>query len=155
MSKTWIEVADGRTGPLAGTVQYLLNAHGYSVTIDDEVGSGTVSAIAQFQTDHGLTADGIVGNQTWPVLVIEVAQGAQGDAVRAVQDQLRYRDLPECKNLAVDGVFGPLTEAAVRAFQTYVRDNQAVWVDEPVVVDGIAGINTWYAITLDLGPLPE
>ncbi|HEY5426452.1 MAG TPA: peptidoglycan-binding domain-containing protein, partial [Candidatus Tumulicola sp.] len=120
MSKTWIEIAGGRIGPVAGTVQYLLNAHGYSVTVDDHVGPATTSAIAQFQTDNGLTADGIVGNQTWPVLLVEAAQGAQGDAVRAVQDQLRYRDLPECLNLAVDGAFGPLTDAAIRAFQTYV-----------------------------------
>jgi peptidoglycan hydrolase-like protein with peptidoglycan-binding domain len=155
MSKTWIEVTDGRIGPLAGTVQYLLNAHGYSVTIDDQVGPATTSAIAQFQTDKGLSVDGIVGNQTWPVLVVEVAQGARGDAVRAAQDQLRYRDLPECLNLTVDGAFGPLTDAAVRAFQTYVRDNQAVWLDEPMIVDGVVGINTWYASSLDLGPLPE
>lgn len=155
MSKTWVEVANGRAGPLAGTVQYLLNAHGYSVTVDDQVGPVTTSAIAQFQADNGLNVDGIVGNQTWPVLIVEVEQGAHGDAVRAAQDQLRYRDLPECRNLAVDGAFGPLTDAAVRAFQTYVRDNQMVWLDEPMIVDGIVGENTWYALTLDLGPLPE
>jgi peptidoglycan hydrolase-like protein with peptidoglycan-binding domain len=155
MAKDWIQVETGRIGPLAGTVQYLLRVHGYSVTVDDEVGPDTTAAIKAFQTFRGLTSDGIVGNQTWPALIVDVSQGDQSDAVRAAQDQLRYRDLPECKNLTVDGDFGPLTDAAVRAFQTYVRDNQAVWVDEPVVVDGIVGINTWYAIVLDLGPLPE
>ncbi len=155
MAKDWIQVETGRIGPLAGTVQYLLRVHGYSVTVDDQVGSDTTAAIKAFQTFRGLTSDGIVGNQTWPALIVNVSQGDQSDAVRAAQDQLRYRDLPECKNLTVDGDFGPLTDAAVRAFQTYVRDNQAVWVDEPVVVDGIVGINTWYAIVLDLGPLPE
>jgi hypothetical protein len=43
----------------------------------------------------------------------------------------------------------------VRAFQEYVRDNQAAFVDVPVVVDGIVGSNTWYSLVLDLGPLPE
>jgi peptidoglycan hydrolase-like protein with peptidoglycan-binding domain len=155
MAKTWIEVADGRTGPLADTVQYLLNARGYTVAVDGQVGPQTVAAIEAFQNDNGLVADGVVGNDTWPKLIIELAQGSTGDAVRAAQDQLRYRDLPECKNLAVDGDFGPLTDAAVRAFQTYVKDNQAVWVDVPVVVDGIVGVNTWYSLVLDLGPLPE
>ena len=155
MAKDWIQVETGRAGPLAGTVQYLLRVHGYSVTVDDQVGPDTTAAIKAFQTFRGLTSDGIVGNQTWPALIVDVSEGDQSDAVRAAQDQLRYRDLPECKNLTVDGDFGPLTDAAVRAFQTYVRDNQAVWVDEPVVVDGIVGINTGYAIVLDLGPLPE
>jgi peptidoglycan hydrolase-like protein with peptidoglycan-binding domain len=155
MAKNWIQVETGRIGPLADSVQYLLRAQGYSVTVDGQVGPQTTAAIKAFQTVRGLTSDGVVGNQTWPVLLIEVSQGDQGDAVRAVQDQLRYRDLPECKNLAVDGDFGALTDAAVRAFQAYVRDNQAALVDEPVIVDGIAGVNTWYALVLALGPLPE
>jgi lysozyme family protein len=155
MAKDWVDVKSGRVGPLADTVQYLLKARGYTVIVDGNVGPQTTSAIESFQSDNGLTVDGVVGNQTWPALIVEVQQGSQGDAVRAAQDQLRYRVLPECLNLAVDGDFGPLTEAAVRAFQTYVRDNQAVWVDVPVVVDGIVGINTWYSFVLDLGPLPE
>jgi len=84
-----------------------------------------------------------------------VSQGDSGDAVSGAQDQLSLRDLPECKNLTVDGSFGTLTDAAVRAFQTYIRDNQAAWVDVPVVVDGVVGINTWYSFVLALGPLPE
>jgi lysozyme family protein len=153
--KSWIEVANGRIGPLASTVQYLLNERGYHITVDGVVGAETTQAIAAFQSDNGIASDGIVGNMTWPLLIVEVAQGSQGDAVRAAQDQLRYRDLPECLNLTVDGDFGALTDAAVRAFQTYVRDHQAALLDEPMIVDGIVGENTWYAITLDLGPLPE
>jgi peptidoglycan hydrolase-like protein with peptidoglycan-binding domain len=155
MAKNWIHVETGRIGPLADSVQYLLRARGYGVTVDGQVGPETTTAIEAFQSDSALTPDGIVGNATWPVLIIEASQGDQGDAVSAVQDQLRYRDLPECRNLAVDGDFGSLTDAAVRAFQAYVRDNQAALVDEPVVVDGIAGVNTWYALVLALGPLPE
>lgn len=136
-------------------MQYLLNARGYPVTVDGEIGPLTDAAIKSFQTDNSLTADGIVGNQTWPLLVAEVAQGDSGDAVKAAQDQLSMRTIPECLNLTVDGSFGPLTEAAVRAFQTYIRDNQAWEVDVPVIVDGIVGINTWYSLEIDLGPLPE
>lgn len=155
MAKTWVEAKLGRVGPLADTVQYLLRARGYDVVVDGTIGPMTAAAIEAFQGDNGLTVDGIVGGETWPALIIEIAQGAHGDAVRAAQDQLRYRVLPECLNLAVDGSFGPLTGAAVRAFQTYIRDNQAWYVDVPVVVDGIVGINTWYSFVLSLGPLPE
>ncbi len=155
MSKTWVQASAGRTGPLADTVQYLLNARGYAVTVDGQMGPATTAAIKAFQQDSGLAADGTVGNQTWPALIIEIAEGDDGDEVRAAQDQLRIRDLPECKTLAVDGVFGPLTDAAVRAFQTYVRDNQSALLDQPMSVDGIVGENTWYALVLDFGPLPE
>lgn len=136
-------------------MQYLLNARGYHVTVDGNFGALTDAAVKAFQTDNGLTADGVVGNKTWPLLVVEVSQGDSGEAVKAAQDQLSIRTIPECLNLAVDGSFGPLTDKAVRAFQTYIRDNQAAEVDVPVVVDGIVGINTWYSLNLDLGPLPE
>jgi lysozyme family protein len=155
MAKNWVTVKSGRIGPLARTVQYLLSAQGYAVAVDGQVGAQTTNAIVAFQTDNNLTADGIVGNQTWPVLIVEVAQGAQGDAVSAAQDQLRFRDLPECRNLVVDGAFGALTDAGVRAFQTYVSNEQAALLDEPMAVDGVVGENTWYALVLDLGPLPE
>jgi peptidoglycan hydrolase-like protein with peptidoglycan-binding domain len=155
MSKTWIEVASGQSGRLANTVQFLLGARGYDVIVDGTVDPQTTSAIKAFQTDNGLTADGVVGNQTWPALIMEVAQGSKGDAVCALQDQLRYRNLAQCRNLAVDGKFGPLTEAAVRAFQLYVRDNQASRVDVPVQIDGVAGVNTWYTLVIGLGPLQE
>jgi len=132
-----------------------LNARGYSVTVDGNIGPTTTAAIESFQADNGLVAEGVVGNETWPKLIIEVAQNDTGDAVEAAQDQLSIRDLPQTKNLSVDGIFGPLTDAAVRAFQQYVHDYQSTVVDVPVVVDGIVGINTWYWFVLGLGPLPE
>ena len=155
MAKNWVTVQSGRIGPLARTVQYLLSAQGYAIAVDGEVGPQTIDAIKAFQSENGLTVDGIVGNQTWPELIVEVGEGDQGDAVSAAQDQLSVRDLPETRNLTVDGVFGPLTTSAVRALQTYIKDNQSALVDEPVVVDGVVGINTWYCFVMDLGPLPE
>jgi peptidoglycan hydrolase-like protein with peptidoglycan-binding domain len=155
MSITWIQASAGRTGPLADTVQYLLNERGYGLTVDGQIGPATTAAIEAFQQANSLAVDGIVGNQTWPALIVEIRQGDEGDAVRAAQDQLRYRDLPECKNLAVDGIFGPLTDAAVRAFQTYVSANQSALLEEPMPVDGVVTENTWYALVMDLGPLPE
>ncbi len=57
-----------------------------------------------------------------------LSQGARGEDVRDLQDQLRARG----HDIAVDGHFGPQTEAAVRAFQRA----------ENLVVDGVAGPNT-------------
>lgn len=54
--------------------------------------------------------------------------GSTGDAVKALQARLN-RDYPLYSHLAVDGVFGPATEAVVREFQKRAR----------LAVDGIAG----------------
>ncbi len=46
----------------------LKNAGYYNGAIDGKVGSGTKSAIMQFQKDNNLKADGLLGNQSWNVL---------------------------------------------------------------------------------------
>jgi murein L,D-transpeptidase YcbB/YkuD len=43
----------------------LKNAGYYTGSIDGKIGSKTKEAIAQFQKDHGLKADGIIGRNTW------------------------------------------------------------------------------------------
>jgi len=65
----------------------------------------------------GLAGDRVVGNQTWPALIVTVRPGATGDAVKAAQSQIVAR-APGL--LAVDGVYGPATEAAVNAFKAAV-----------------------------------
>jgi len=47
---------------------------------------------------------------SWPV----VQNGSQGHPIRTLQLLLRAQG----HNLSVDGMFGPATEAAVKAFQT-------------------------------------
>ncbi|MEW5894385.1 MAG: peptidoglycan-binding protein [Candidatus Omnitrophota bacterium] len=50
-------------------VQRALKAAGYyEGAIDGKVGPGTKAAITQFQKDNGLTADGLLGRQTWTAL---------------------------------------------------------------------------------------
>ena len=50
-------------------VQNALKRAGYDPgPIDGAAGHKTKSSIKQFQRDHGLTADGIVGEKTWPLL---------------------------------------------------------------------------------------
>jgi hypothetical protein len=61
-----------------------------------------------------------------------VRRGARGDAVRELQGILN-RKVPDVAHLAVDGIFGPLTEKAVLEFQRR----------EHIGVDGIVGPITW------------
>ena len=139
----WPQTRQGAKEHPVPTLQYLLRARGHTVTVDGIFGSKTDEAVRAFQRQKHLTVDGIVGPRTWTALIIEVRRGDEGDAVRGVQEEFRYRDLSDdpSKGLAVDGIFGPQTEAAVRAFQT------AIHADVPSMsVDGIVGPMTWQAL---------
>jgi peptidoglycan hydrolase-like protein with peptidoglycan-binding domain len=69
-----------------------------------------------------------------------ISVGATGGAVRRLQRALRRT--PNL-GLVVDGVFGPLTDAAVKEFQQGAG----------LTVDGIVGPLTWDALP-DGGPMP-
>lgn len=58
-----------------------------------------------------------------------VRRGEHGHPVRTLQHLLRARG----QHVDVDGIFGPMTQSAVRSFQ------QA----EHLAVDGVVGPNTW------------
>jgi len=46
----------------------LKNAGYYNGAIDGKLGSGSKRAIKEFQTDHDLVSDGIIGKKTWSEL---------------------------------------------------------------------------------------
>ena len=83
-------------------------------------------------------------SSTYPTL----RRGSTGDAVRAVQQIMNYysqcRSLPVAK-LTVDGIYGPLTEGAVRAFQQ----------QHGLPVDGIVGPTMWQLLRQDLANLGQ
>ena len=131
MALTWPLEQQGSTGEDVRTVQYLVTAQGHPTGVDGIFGPATKTAVQAFQSSRGLAADGIVGPQTWPQLIIQVQQGSNGDAVRAVQSQMHSRGGGAA--IAVDGVFGSMTNDAVRAFQALTG----------LTVDGIVGPQTW------------
>ena len=132
MALTWPLEQEGSKGEDVKTVQYLVTAQGHSTGVDGIFGPLTKAAVEAFQSSRGLGVDGIVGPQTWPQLIILVQQGSNGDAVRAVQSQIHGRG-DGANQVAVDGIFGPATNDAVRAFQTLLG----------LSVDGIVGPQTW------------
>jgi peptidoglycan hydrolase-like protein with peptidoglycan-binding domain len=134
----WPLLKQGSQGHPVPALQYLLRDRGHHVTVDGIFGPKTEAAVEQLQIADQLRVDGIVGPQTWGALIIVLARGSTGDAVRALQEEFRFRDLSgdPGRALAVDGVFGPRTAAAVRGFQ------QALGI----TVDGIVGPLTWRAL---------
>ena len=131
-------VKEGDKNHPVKTLQYLLRAHGDTVIVDGIFGAKTDAAVRTFQRSTNLAADGLVGLHTWSALLVRVFQGSTGDAVRGVQEEFQYRNLSgdPSQGVQVDGIFGPMTDAAVRGFQ------QALGL----VVDGIVGPLTWRAL---------
>ena len=84
------------------------------------------------------TADEISGvPASWPGSDLEV--GSTGDKVRMLQEQLNRiaRNYPALPTIAVDGIYGSATKAAVEKFQSIFG----------LPVTGIVDFRTWYRIS--------
>jgi peptidoglycan hydrolase-like protein with peptidoglycan-binding domain len=72
--KTWARldpptVKEGSNGDAVKLAQQLLTDYGYAPgPVDGAFGAKTEKAVKEFQTDFGLTVDGIVGPKSWAML---------------------------------------------------------------------------------------
>jgi peptidoglycan hydrolase-like protein with peptidoglycan-binding domain len=130
----WPVVRQGARGERVRAIQLLLEQHGARLVADGAFGKSTTTAVKAFQRAKRLVVDGHVGPASWEKLVVTLRRGARGDAVRALQVQLK-RQLGD-KSVTVDGEFGKATETAVKNFQGKHR----------LRVDGVVGVATWKAI---------
>ncbi|MFL5830032.1 MAG: peptidoglycan-binding protein [Solirubrobacteraceae bacterium] len=109
--------------------------------VDGRYGPQTERAVQRFQAEHGLLIDGIAGHQTIAALTQRIAPVKPGagykvggsHAVRGLQRDLRRAGSSPGR---VDGVYGPLTERAVRRFQAA----------HGLHVNGVAGPRTLTAL---------
>lgn len=67
-------VKEGRKGVYVAVLQDALNTLGYNAgNIDGVFGANTKNAVLRYQRDNALTADGIVGCNTWKSITQKVA----------------------------------------------------------------------------------
>ena len=143
----------GYTGDDVVTVQQRLKELGYYTgSIDGVYGSGSIAAATAFQKNNGLKVDGLTGQSTYAALFsssavaagssgssssgsssssgayVKLKSGDKGTEVKKLQQALK--DLGY--NVSADGTYGPITVAAVTAFQ------KLNGLDD----DGIAGAKT-------------
>ena len=132
MNGEWPLLQSGSEGATVTALQRLLNHHGAGPDVDGIFGPETEGAVKAHQAARGIASDGIVGKETWPVTIVQIANGSTGEPVNAAQELLAHLS----DGLAADGIFGPETEQATRAFQEGVG----------LAVDGIIGPSTWRAL---------
>jgi len=134
-------IAPGATGTAVRRLQRALRrTPNPALAVDGTFGPKTATAVKEFQEGAGLTVDGIVGPMTWAALpdgrpMPVLQEGSSGDVVRNLQRVLA-NGASGAWNVspgAVDGSFGPQTNASVKAFQT--------WGEVPS--DGVVGDRTW------------
>jgi len=140
----------GDSGPEVQSLQQSLQTAGFfNQRATGFYGEATEEAVRQFQSARGLEVDGIAGSATLqalgksncpdnsgyvrPVSYSGYPQlGSSGSNVTLIQERLNALGYP----VAVDGVFGPETDSAVRQFQAV----------NGLAVDGVVGPATRQAL---------
>jgi peptidoglycan hydrolase-like protein with peptidoglycan-binding domain len=136
----WLKI--GSTG---NSVRYLQSV--LEIRADGQFGPVTDKAVKAFQRANGLKADGIVGPLTWAKLGNSAPAPAPAPAptpapnrkpplsgwLRIGSSGASVRYLQSVLGTKADGIFGPVTDRAVKAFQSQHR----------LKADGIVGPLTW------------
>lgn len=150
----------GSSGASVTYMQTLLNgiANVYTainkLTVDGKFGTNTKNATLRFQKQFSLSADGVIGPNTWnkvnsvhqalsatrthvttPYPGYVVQQGSSGDNVRFIQSYISAVGTTTgyWPAITIDGQFGPITNNTVKLFQAYCL----------IKADGKVGSVTW------------
>ncbi len=141
-------ISKGKTTANVAAVQARLKTYGYyKGTVDGAWGNKTLSAVLGYQSNAGLSVDGVVGSGTANKLGITLSTSARSGGiskgktsanVKAVQNALKSSGY---YTSTVDGAWGKRTMCAVMSFQS----------DHKLTVDGVVGSATEKAMGITLG----
>lgn len=139
----------GSRGESVRQLQRNLTSLGYRLKADGIFGTQTDAAVRRFQRDKNLTVDGIVGARTRAAIraakqaastsvpTATLRQESRGAQVELLQTALKKLGFMTQTQIDTGfGIFGPRTDAALRAFQR----------SENLVADGIYGSKTRLAL---------
>lgn len=148
-------IGPGSKGDAVREAQRELQARGYwlgNAGVDGIYGPYTTMAVVNYQfhrsvgqywaLKYPLAVDGWVGPQTWGRLAPDtIRRGSTGTGVTLLQSILHKLAKTPPENPSwdpgpIDGIFGPMTENAVRNYQN----------DLGLTVDGIVGPLTWRSL---------
>ncbi|WP_273129425.1 peptidoglycan-binding domain-containing protein [Metabacillus sp. HB246100] len=152
-----LPLGEGDSGPFVEDIQEQLIQAGYRLPrygADGVFGEETENAVMRFQRNYQLLVDGLVGQNTlrklqevlqqrvsspdFPLPTGILRVGDRGNSVRQLQRALKQINYNPG---AIDGIYGPNTQNAVRRFQSMFRALQN---------DGIYGPNTRKYIRMEL-----
>ncbi|MBS1511133.1 MAG: peptidoglycan-binding protein [Bacteroidetes bacterium] len=144
----------GDAGSDVAALQSMLLGLGYVVKVDGIFGPGTENAVKAFQQKQKLQVTGIVTTEVMGAIEEEnsmpkvpgkkfssgsyLRKGDSGSAVLSLQEALNARNTDP--HVEEDGVFGTVTQKALKAFQQLAN----------LDVDGIAGPATFHALGMDV-----
>lgn len=158
--RSWPVIQQGDRGPSVEELQRRLTNAGFVVDIDGSFGTDSRKVLEAYQASRGLDVDGVAGLQTWTAILTDqpaVETNAspvknatrtpdshpstrptlqRGDAGLDVADLQRRLTALGFAPGDDDGLFGPLTLAAVEAYQT----------SRSLEDDGVVGLETWTAL---------
>lgn len=80
----------GSDGSLVRYLQHVLEALGYSVTINGIFDSATVTVVKAFQEANGLTSDGVVGSGTWSKIFEKYKVNVSGTGITKFVNVARH-----------------------------------------------------------------
>jgi peptidoglycan hydrolase-like protein with peptidoglycan-binding domain len=137
-------IQPGDTGVVVRRLQRALRrTPNLGITVSGVFDAPTETAVKEFQQGEGLVIDGIVGPLTWAALPSyreaspELKEGSKGPAVAWLQKAVAGADVTiefTPYGGAIDGIFGPKTETAVRALQTWAN----------LSANGVVDDDTWF-----------
>jgi peptidoglycan hydrolase-like protein with peptidoglycan-binding domain len=145
-------IQKGSQGPEVKLAQSCLNQRRIvnpPLAVDGDFGPKTFAAVDAYQKarqtgltpDFNLNPDDIVGLRTWSRLDPELIKlHSQGPSVKLAQELLNKNGA----SVTIDSDFGPMTKAAVEAFQGNPAHKD--FEGHPLQVDGVVGIRTWAAL---------
>ncbi|QIG67788.1 endolysin [Rhizobium phage RHph_Y38] len=138
----------GSKGAGVRDLQALLRSAGYNVTVDGDFGQSTKKAIKQFQQDHGINIDGLVGPKT------QQALSAYRDNVPAKPGIQSLMGNSTVQKAVAGGIGAPaLIKGAKDTVQGYVNDLGQYEFLSPLVqnLNTIMGVLTVAGIAVGIG----